>query len=401
MELSKRDARKLFLKQQGLLRRSTFGRGKKAALAALKKLSYLQIDTISVVNRAHEHILASRIDNYTPRMLDRLIGDRQVLEYWSHAAAYLPFEHYRNCLPVMKGFAENHKHDRKLAAAILDRIRHEGPLSSKDFEDTRASKKSGWWDWKPAKMALEHLFLSGELMVSRRDGFQKVYDLPERVIPASIDISHPTISEWSHHIVGSMMNALGVATEYDLSYARPTIRKLSRIDLRKPIQSAIEEKLESGEFLEVDIEGATYLTTDALLDELPLRATKKEVKFLSPFDNLVINRRRTSKLFDFDYQLECYLPAEKRKYGYFALPALLGDDLIGRMDAKADRGNNALIIRNLVLEDDTRISDELISAMAHGIRTFADQHLCEHIKIEGCDPASLGHALNTTLGEGP
>ena len=133
MDISQRDARKLFLKQQGLLRRSEFGRGKKAALAAVKRLSYLQIDTISVVNRAHEHVLASRVENFTPRMLDKLQDERRLFEYWSHAAAYLPFEHYRYSLPMMKGFATSREFDHKLNTAILERIHSEGSLSSKDL----------------------------------------------------------------------------------------------------------------------------------------------------------------------------------------------------------------------------------------------------------------------------
>ena len=387
-----RDARKLFLHQQGLMKKNQFGTDKKAVLTCIQNLSYLQIDTISVVRRAHEHILATRVGNFDARMLTDLHKHCQIFEYWGHAAAYLPFEHYRFYLPVMHGWASTHKTDKRLAAHILKRIKTEGPLQSKDFKDSRKNKQGGWWEWKPAKHVLEHLFLTGELMVTHREGFQKVYDLRDRVLPSDTDTRMPSREEWAQFIVQTMVQALGIATEQDLGYARGSIRQLSGVQLKEDIRTAIEQLTEAGELVPVSLDGGMYnkrraseglhdkvrssiglddkglhdkapyyktlyyttpyYTTPRLLSLLPIKLGKRNVRILSPFDNLVINRQRTKALFDFDYQLECYLPAEKRKYGYFSLPVLWGDLLVGRLDAKADRKAKVLIVKHLVLEDE-------------------------------------------------
>ena len=171
-------------------------------------------------------------------------------------------------------------------------------------------------------------------MVSHRQGFQKVFDLPENIIPALVDTSTPDLREWSIFIVRSMVDALGLATEYDLGYAKGTIRRLSKVNISAPIREAIKTSCEEGELVEISVDGCLYYCRPATLDLLPIRASEETVKLLSPFDNLVINRRRTLELFDFDYQIECYLPSHKRRYGYFSLPILYGDALIGRGDSQ-------------------------------------------------------------------
>ncbi|MFT7219022.1 MAG: hypothetical protein ACI8Z1_000636 [Candidatus Azotimanducaceae bacterium] len=389
MEISQNDAKKRFLRQQGLHRDSGFGRGKNGVAAALRQISYLQIDTISVVSRAHEHIMSSRVPNYRGQHLSDLVKDREIFEYWGHAAAFLPFESYRFSLPVMKGWRDSRERDEKLARLIIKRIDAEGPLQSRDFEDTEKKKRGGWWEWKPAKRALEHLFLSGELMVTRRDGFQKVFDLPERVIPDGIDTSMPTREAWCRHLVMTMIQALGVATEQDLGYAKSTIRQLAKISLKEPMKHAIRELIEDEALITVIVKGDVYYSTADLMAPRPPRVQTGRVKFLSPFDNLIINRKRTLALFDFDYQLECYLPAAKRKYGYFSLPMLYGDNLIGRADIKADRSSHQLIIRNLVIEPGININATLIESLIQGVLRFAEEHACSSGRVESTTPKSL------------
>ena len=391
MELSKRDTRKLFISQQGLLRDNAFGRGPKAVEKAINRLSYLQIDTISVVNRAHEHILFSRIKNFQPEHLNKLMLDRTLYEYWSHAAAFMPFSNYRYSLPMMQGWKATRSTDKKLARAILQRIRADGPLQSKDFEAPAGHKSGGWWEWKPAKQVLEHLFLTGDLMVSHRQGFQKVFDLPENVIPVDTLTHTPTDNEWAEFLVRSMIGALGVATEYDLGYSKNTIRRFVKKYMGDAISDAINKLVKDGELIEVTVEGKQYFSTEALLDNLPLRCTKKTVRFLSPFDNLVINRRRALELFEFDYQIECYLPAEKRVYGYFSLPMLYGDELIGRTDAKANRKTGILEVKNLVLHRTP--DDALIEATETGLLQLMLENRCTGIAIEKSKPASLRKKL--------
>ncbi len=384
MYISRKEARRLFLERQGLLYRNTFGHGKQAVARAIDRIAWLQIDTISVVLRAHEHILTSRVENHAPVMLHRLHSrDRFLFEYWSHAAAYLPMSDYRFCLPVMEGSRKVRPPDRKLAPEILRRIETEGPLSSRDFESPAGRKSTGWWDWKPAKRTLEQLFLCGDLMVSHRAGFQKVYDLRERILPPTLDTRMPTMQEWCTHLVKRMIQALGIASEYDIGYASGSIRRLSGHQLKPGLRQAINRLVEEGEICAVDVEGTRCYSTDHCLARLPLRLGKREVRILSPFDNLLINRRRTLTLFGFDYQLECYVPAAKRKFGYFCLPLLYGDELVGRMDAKAHRKDRVLQINGLFLEPDLHVHDGFGHALAKGIQRFAAANDCTAIRLAG------------------
>jgi len=376
--ISVKEARKLFLSSQGLLKENAFGRGKGAVLKAVEQLGYVQIDTISVVERAHHHTLLNRVGNYDQSMLDHLQSrDRSVFEFWFHAASYLPTKDYRFYLPLMKSMAERYPADKKMAKEVMARIASEGPLQSKDFEHQRNKKSSGWWDWKPAKRALECLFLSGELMITRREGFQKVYDLRERVLPAEVDSTYPSEAEWSRFLILLMIRALGLASLQDIIYIRQSTRKL----FAKPIQSSVKERLEqlieAGEVVEVSLEGEAYYTTLELLNTLPILQRKKRIVFLSPFDNLVINRKRTKALFDFDYQIECYVPAAKRRYGYFCLPVLYGDQLIGRMDSKAVRNKQSFHVQSLHLEPEITLTDDLRGKIEQTITDFARYHNCE------------------------
>jgi hypothetical protein len=215
--------RRIALDRQGLLKTDCFGRGKRATLRAIEQLGYVQIDTISVVERAHHHVLWSRVPNYQPKFLDQLVAERKVFEYWFHAAAWLPMSDYRFALPRMAQINGERSWfegiDRKLMHEILVRIEAEGPLRARDFEDTRASS-TGWWDWKPAKQALEQLFMQGELMVSGREGFQKRYDLPERVLPDTVDTRMPTMDEYASHLIETTLRAHGFASIKSMTYLR-------------------------------------------------------------------------------------------------------------------------------------------------------------------------------------
>ena len=381
------------------MRPDQFGRGRKAVKRAIDQLSWLQIDTISVVERAHHHILRTRVSNYEPLMLHRLQADeRQFFEYWSHAAAYLPISDYRFCLPLMEGSEQKRVPDKKLAPEILRRIREEGPLQSRDFESPPGTQTTGWWDWKPAKRVLEQLFLCGELMVTHRDGFQKIYDLRERVLPDHIDTSMPTDIEWCEFIVDRMVGAMCLATEYDIGYARTARRQIANRNVTEKIKVATKNLLESGHLVKLEVEGSTYYTHQESLTNLPLRLGKRQVRILSPFDNLIINRRRALELFGFDYQLECYVPAVKRKYGYFSLPILYGDELIGRMDAKAERKTANLQVRNLVLEDGVKIDDGLLFALQDGLSGFSVDNKCDSIQVIKTHPGKLKVVLDQNLG---
>jgi uncharacterized protein YcaQ len=387
--LPKAQAIRLFLQHQGLLRAS-FGRGPAGVQQTIEQLGYVQIDTISVVDRAHHHALKSRIPNYQPAMLDKLqSSDRTVFEYWAHAAAYLPMKHYRYYLPLMEGYQRYRKHDKKMAQHILARIRTDGPLQAKDFDAPLGKRASGWWDWKPAKHVLEHLFLSGELMISKRRGFQKVYDLRERVLPGDIDTRVPDIASWARFQLTNAIKALGVASMSDLTYAHSAARRFAGAEFTPDYPTALQTLVESGEFVQVDVDGLNCVTTPSALSALPKRINRSRVQLLSPFDNLVINRKRTQFLFGFDYKLECYVPEPKRRFGYFCLPLLWGDALIGRLDCKVERQTHCLQLRHLQIEPHIALTDALIAALIRGVDDFATAQACETTTVGRVSPQAL------------
>ncbi|HHL32133.1 MAG TPA: winged helix-turn-helix domain-containing protein, partial [Oceanospirillales bacterium] len=312
----------------------------------IEHLGYVQIDTISVVARAHHHVFWSRCAKYQPSDLDELVKSRKVFEYWSHAASYLPMIEYRYTLPMKHEF-KNMKNswfprDEKMMSAVLKRIEAEGPMRSKDFGSAKKGT-TGWWDWKPAKKALERLFMEGKLEISKRQGFQKVYDLPQRVIPPSVDISMPTEDEYHKFLIKRTLRHHGLATAHEIAY-------LKKKQTRTKVADILAQMHENGEVVKVSVEKIeqNYYAEPAAIDNINKKSAK--IHILSPFDNLVIQRKKLDTLFDFHYQIECYVPAAKRKYGYFSLPIFQGNQAIARIDCKADRRKKQLIINALYYE---------------------------------------------------
>ena len=307
-------------------------------LSIIKGLGYIQIDTISVVERAHHHVLWTRNHDYLPEHLDQLVAEREVFEYWSHAAAYLPMNDYRYSLPLKEAFRKKiatwSPLPEKISKLVLERIKQEGPLKSKDFKDSSV-KSSGWLAAKPEKKALERLFLVGALEITRREGFQKVYDLAERVIPAQIDKSRPSHDDYVNYLIDRTLRHHGLATAAEIAYLFPS-------HITKSVESKLSEKLEAQEINSLKIENIqdTYYCFTKALDMKPRLSQRTTI--LSPFDNLVIQRKKLKTFFGFDYQIECYIPSAKRKFGYFSLPILKGDRFIGRIDLKADRKERVL-----------------------------------------------------------
>ncbi len=336
MKLSLKYARNLIIEAQGL--HCDF----KTPLQVLRKLGYIQIDTISVVQRAHHHVFWSRCSKYKPNDLDKLVKSRKAFEYWSHAAAYLPIEDYRYSLYLKNRFKKKSSswfpRDPKLMKYVYDRIKTEGPLQSKDFKNEKG-RRSGWWDWKPAKKALERLFMEGELDISERINFQKVYDLRERVIPSQVDQSLPSDSEYARYLIRRTLEHHAFAAPKEMAY-------LEKSEMKKIVKKEINSLVEEGKVLKVEIEGIKepYYILKKGLNELHTK--RKNVHILSPFDNLVIQRDKLKNLFKFDYQIECYVPEPKRKFGYFSLPILVDQDFVARVDCKADRKVGELRIKS-------------------------------------------------------
>lgn len=392
MRITKTEARNIALTCQ--LLDGQEHKNKQSVLDVIRHLGYIQIDTISVVERAHHHTIWVRVPNYKHSMLDKLQGkDRKVFEHWSHAMSYLPMEHYRFSLPLMARQKESlheegfYKENKRLFADILDRIKKEGALSSKDFEAPENHKSNGWWSWKPAKEALERLFWTGELLVSHRKGFQKFYDLPERIIPKSIDTSMPSKEELFRHKVLLRARTLGAVTLGDIGwFVRDKIA----------VKKTVAELQKEGVITEIEIEGLEekhYVLTENL--DLAINKKPKNTHILSPFDNLIINRNYAKRLFDLDYTIECYTKPEKRKYGYFSLPILQGTNFIGLMDAKAERKEKTLIIRNLHFFEALKKTE--VKSLADKIKEFAEFNCCHAIKIEQCSQTKVANELKKIL----
>lgn len=338
-------ARKAILLAQGIHKEQALGSGLTATHKAIEQLGYIQIDTISVVERAHHHTLWNRALGYQNSHLDQLVEKQQVFEYWSHAAAYLPMRDFRYSLHYKHEIASGTKHwrnkDKKLMAKVLERVTKEGPLQARSFDQASKGEK-GWWEWKPAKIALEQLFIEGQLMIAKRQGFQKVYDLPERVLPANIDTSMPSTEEFYDHLIFRYLHANAIGNAAHIGYLRR--------GHKQGIANRCSQLLEDGKLMELCINQQNYYADKQIERQLASKLSRSKVKILSPFDNLVIQRKRTKELFGFDYLIECYVPANKRQYGYFCLPLLWGQHFAGRMDAKIDRKTRVLTIHKLHLE---------------------------------------------------
>jgi uncharacterized protein len=333
--VSKSDARRIILYSQGLMasQPSTM----KTPSGVVGQLSYIQIDTISVIARAHDHILWNRHRAWENSSYRDLLKDKSVFEYWSHAASYLPMKDYRFSLPRKQLFVSGKWHwftptteHKKLRSIILKRIEKEGALSTKDFEAPKR-KKSGWFEWKPAKQMLEQLFMEGKLMIESRQGFQKIYNLTERVLPKEVDQRIPSDQEFAQYLIFSHLRAQGIMSVEEISYLRSHSKKI--------VSEECAQLLKKGILISVEVDKRKYLALAESWDELVRSAKSSSYRnlLLSPFDNLLIRRKRFEHLFDFSYTLECYVPEKKRKYGYFCLPAMIDGNVVGVVDLKVDR----------------------------------------------------------------
>lgn len=372
--------RRFSLAAQGLLQERPFGTGRSGARNAIQHLGYLQIDSISVIERAHHHVLHSRVPGFKPSMTNELLRSRAIFEYWSHAAAFLPMEDYRFSLPYKRAIRDGQVHwyrnpDTRLMKDILARIRSDGPLRSRDLE-ARRTNGAGWWDWKPAKKAIEHLYMRGDLMVCDREGFEKSYDLTERVLPSDIDTRPPDPGEMAEHLLDQQLRSNAFVSLKGLTYLR-------RIPgLREAARELVNERVACGELQRLRLPSGAVLLCVAGTLEQALPRVKDRVRFLSPFDNGVIQRERLSALFAFSYQLECYLPAAKRRYGYFSLPILYRDQFVGRMDCKAFRRAGQLEIRGLHLDHPLADAEAFLGAFARALDGFS--------AFQGCASVVLG-----------
>jgi uncharacterized protein len=387
--------RRLALAAQGLLQVQPYGRGLAGARKAINHIGYVQIDAISVVERAHHHVLYARVPEFKPAMTNQMLLDRDIFEYWTHAAAFLPMADFRFSLPYKHAIKSGQTHwyktrDQPLMDELLARIRSDGPIRSGDVE-SNTPKRAGWWDWKPAKKALEQMYMEGDLMVSDRAGFQKTYDLTERVLPSHVNSQMPSVAEFAAYIVDQQLCCHGLVSLKGLTYQR------RNPELRQAVKAVVTEKLAQGTLEQVQVSSGEVFILVTGAFERSLSPLNNRMLILSPFDNSIIQRDRLKALFQFDYQLECYLPEAKRQYGYFCLPLLYRDEFIGRMDCKAHRKISQLEIKSLYLGQSSFDEDLLITAFVDAITQFCHFQNCDSVSLTKVHPNHLTQRLRSAL----
>ena len=318
------------------------------------RLSLHQIDSVNVLARAHYLPSFSRLGMYDRGLIDQAAWgarrDRRLFEYWAHEASLLPLELHplfrwrmqqadngEVGWRTMRVFARERRSE---ALHVLDRIRAEGPMAASDFENGKG--RGGWWEWGDAKRALEWLFWAGHVTTAtRRNSFERVYDLTERAIPRAIlDLPTPSLADAHRALVERAASALGVATATDLrDYFR-----MSPEPARRAIAELVEEKV----LLPVAVKGWRQPAFIHHSARRPRRIRGQSL--LAPFDPLIWERSRTERLFDFRYRIEIYTPAHKRVHGYYVLPFLMDERIVARVDLKSDRQNSRLLVRKVTLE---------------------------------------------------
>lgn len=347
VRISQAEARRLWLRAQRLDERAPFGAGADAVAAAIRHLGYVQIDTINIIERCHHHILWSRIPTYRTAALETVQSKtKSAFEYWTHALAYIPTGDYRFFVPAMQAWrAKPHPFngavDPEAYAALLARIRDDGPLSLRDIDDQKLEEKQHpWASRKPSKRLLNYGFWVGDLTISARTGMLKTYELTERHFGWTEPMQAAAPDAFAGYLLDRGLRTQGVASLESMTYGNA--------HAKAAVARLAAERIARGQLVPVEIDGmtrASHWAEPAALDDLRSLPPARRVHLLSPFDPLVIQRKRLAALFGHDHRFEAYVPAEKRVLGYFALPVLVGDRIVAAIDTKMDRRAGALIIQ--------------------------------------------------------
>jgi uncharacterized protein YcaQ len=405
--------RTLALHAQGLV--PSNGAESKPSLAKIYKtaeqLNYVQIDTLNLIRRSHYIVLWSRLGSYEPLDFDRLVyslDERKLFEGVQSVAAIIPLKDYRYQFgqkdrgreTLLKWYTQmleaEGSHD--LVPMVLERIRQEGALRAADFE-YKGHKRGSWWDWKPAKTALEYLFVKGDLMIADRVNFQRVYDLTERVLPAWVETNPPTMHERDSYWVEQGLLAMGIClpnqiAEYGFHMRRAFPKALGAELLEQGVVMPVQAILADGET------HALVVHRDQL-DNLQKAAdgviSASRTTFLSFFDNLFWCRGRDMLFWGYRNLLEAYIPEKKRQYGYFCLSILHKDRLVGRFDPKLERKTGVLRVKALYLEEGVEPDEELVRGVAGAMRDFMKFHQAKELVIEKSQPEEFGPRLLNSL----
>jgi uncharacterized protein YcaQ len=348
--LTNAQARHIWLQAQRLDTSAPFGEGPQATAAAVEHLGYVQIDTINVIERCHHHILWTRIPEYRRADLRQAQSvDRSVFEYWTHALSYVPAKDFRFFIPAMKLHKrEGHRWFASVKPAdmrkVMRLIRKDGALTIRDIEDdVLVDKEHLWQSRKPSKRALQLAFYTGAVTISERNGMLKTYELMARHFgwdkPPNMPPKAASVSETTAYLLDRALRAQGAVSLDSICHldapSKPLVRRL------------IEARVRRGELVPLALEGAgkqEHWSRPETLEQAGASASEL-VHILSPFDPLIIQRKRTHLFFDYEHKFEAYVPKEKRRFGYFALPVLAGDDIVAALDLKTDRQSKKLLVQ--------------------------------------------------------
>ncbi len=397
----------LFIERQQLDR----PRGRRLTAANLMRFAEaaggIQLDSINVVERAHLLTLWSRFGAFDRRTLDRLIYDRRVLfEYWAHAACLVSTRDLAAWRRAMLDYSIKHRgwsdwlqHNRRVVRDVEAAIADRGPLSNADFADSRTERgTSGWWNWKPAAHALDYLWMTGRILVHSRNGFQKRYDVADRVLPQAATVEPLTAADFRRWHLAKALAAMGAATEMDLRLYL-TFPRFGASERRRMLERALARR----EVVEIAVEGdsARWFVRAADLRALERTASRRTshvgATFLSPFDSFLWHRGRTLRLFGFDYRIEVYTPAAKRRFGYYTLPILCDGRLVGRVDLKHHRAEGRLELRHVAFEAGLPEAESAIAGTVESARSLATLLAAPDVSIDRVTPSRLAAALRRAL----
>ncbi|MBF7729233.1 winged helix-turn-helix domain-containing protein [Pseudomonas sp. N040] len=400
LDLSRAEARRLALAAQGFSNRSKAATPL-AVRRLIERLGVVQIDSVNALVRSHYLPLFSRLGDYPMDWLDLQAWSsgrqRSLFEYWGHEASLLPMQLYpllrwrmRRAAAgqgIYKEMAQFGREQQPLIRQVLQCVREQGALGAGSLSK-RAERAGPWWDWSAEKHALEWLFAAGEVTVAGRRGFERLYDLPERVLPHRIlEQAEPDEAAAQRQLLLHAAAALGVASEQDL-------RDYFRLDAADT-RLRLAELAEAGELQAVRVEG--WRQTAWCRGEPKVPRGLKPTALLSPFDSLIWARERTERLFDFRYRLEIYTPAHKRVYGYYVLPFMHDGQLVARVDLRAERAKGVLAV-HAVHEEEMGLSETALLELAGQLRALANWLGLQHVQLN-CRKAE-GQRLNALLQTG-
>jgi uncharacterized protein YcaQ len=403
--LTAAQARRIALTAQGFAEPRPGAQGRRVDRRHFRRVldtvGAVQLDTVNVVDRAHYLTFFARLGPYDREALGRWLHDsHDVWEFWGHAACFLPVDLHADLRWRMEAAQDAAwselrrilKEQPDYVDWVLDQVRQHGPLVPADLRAGPRAERGTWWDWDPPKAALEWLFWSGKVAVFRGRQFERVYDAPERVLPAwALDVPTPTEAEARAGLARRAARSMGVFTENDL---------IDYFHQKRPAaRPAVRELLASGEMVPVEVEG--WGAPAWMHPEARLPRWVRARALLAPFDSLVWERDRAHRVFDFFYRIEIYTPAPKRVHGYYVLPFLLGDRLVGRVDLKSDRkaagGTGVLRVRASWIEPDAD-PDEVAPELAAELRLLAGFLGLDDVEAD--DRGDLAASLRLALASG-